>query len=270
MNAPAAKPAARAGEPPVPEIDSFRGQHLDLAERKIATELGRANVTVDHSESPLAWLARRRGRNGRPLIEPHQLQARERLRADFTRAHMMPRTTSNWASPIASGRRGAGGERAAAFTETILAARQRVHHALDAAGPEFGELLLDVCYFLKKSRRYRTRTRLAFALGQGRAATRARPAGAPLRLCDAGEGTGACGNTNVAGGRGGVQCRLGRDCRPLTGPKPRRPIRPPNAASPIVRLRRAHCLPRSRRSRIAVTGKAGRVRRISSPRRCGV
>ena len=149
MNAPAAKPAARAGEPPVPEIDSFRGQHLDLAERKIATELGRANVTVDHSESPLAWLARRRGRNGRPLIEPHQLQARERLRADFTRAHMMPRTTSNWASPIASGRRGAGGERAAAFTETILAARQRVHHALDAAGPEFGELLLDVCYFLK-------------------------------------------------------------------------------------------------------------------------
>jgi Domain of unknown function (DUF6456)/Bacterial dnaA protein helix-turn-helix len=111
------KPAVRAGEPPVPEIDNFRGQHLNLAERQIATELGRANVTVDYSESPLAWLARRRGRNGRALIEPHQLQAGERLRADFTRAHMMPRTTSNWASPISSGRRGAGGELLAGMGE---------------------------------------------------------------------------------------------------------------------------------------------------------
>ena len=31
----------------------------------------------------------------------------------------------------------------------MIAARQRVHQALDAAGPEFGGLLLDVCCFLK-------------------------------------------------------------------------------------------------------------------------
>jgi hypothetical protein len=140
------KSESRAGEPPTPAIDCYRGQHLDLAERQIATELGRTNVTVDESESLLAWLARRRGRNGRALIEPHQFQAGERLRADFTCAHIMPRTTSNWSSPISSGRRGAGGERAAAFTETMIAARQRVHQALDAAGPEFGGLLLDVCF----------------------------------------------------------------------------------------------------------------------------
>jgi hypothetical protein len=118
-----------------------------LAERQIATEHGCVQVTVDDSESPLAWLARRRGRNGRALIEPHQFQAGERLRADFTCAHMMPRTTSNWASPIASGRR--GGERASGFTEAMIAARQRVRQAIDAAGPEFGGLLLDVCCFLK-------------------------------------------------------------------------------------------------------------------------
>jgi hypothetical protein len=141
------KSANRVPEPPAPAIDCYRGQHLELAERQIATELGRANVTVNDAESPLAWLARRRGRNGRPLIEPHQFQAGERLRADFTRAHMMPRTTSNWSSPISSGRR--GGERAAGFTETMIAARQRVHQALDAAGPEFSGLLLDVCCFLK-------------------------------------------------------------------------------------------------------------------------
>jgi hypothetical protein len=141
------KPSPRPGEPQRPAIDSFRSQHLALADRQIATEHGRVQVTVDDSESPLAWLARRRGRNGRALIEPHQFQAGERLRADFTRAHMMPRTTSNWASPIASGR--GGGERASSFTESMIAARQRVRQALDAAGPEFGGLLLDVCCFLK-------------------------------------------------------------------------------------------------------------------------
>jgi hypothetical protein len=140
--------ASRPGERQRPTIDGYRAQHLALAERQMATERGCAQVTVDESESPLAWLARRRGRNGRSLIEPHQLQAGERLRSDFTRAHLMPRTTSNWASPIASGRRGAG-EGAAAATDAMIAARQRVNGALDAVGPEFGGLLLDVCCFLK-------------------------------------------------------------------------------------------------------------------------
>jgi hypothetical protein len=143
------KSAGRASEAPQPTIDAFLGQHLELAQRQIATEFGRASVTVNESESPLAWLARRRGRNGRALIEPQQLQAGERLRGDFTRAHLMPRTISNWASPISSGRRGAGGEHSADFTETMIAARQRVHQALDAVGPEFAGLLLDVCCFLK-------------------------------------------------------------------------------------------------------------------------
>jgi hypothetical protein len=104
-------------------------------------------VLVDQQESPLAWLARRRGRDGKALIGPHQLQAGERLRADFTMAHLMPRTTSNWDSPLGSGRRNGAGE--GTPTDTMIAARQRVHHALDAVGPEFAGLLLDVCCFLK-------------------------------------------------------------------------------------------------------------------------
>ena len=99
-------------------------------------------------ESPRAWLARRRGRDGHALIAPQQLQAGERLRAEFTCANLMPRTTSNRASPIASGRRGAE-EGAAVATEPMVAARQRVHQALDAVGPEFSGILLDVCCFLK-------------------------------------------------------------------------------------------------------------------------
>jgi len=133
--------------PPRPEIGVFRARHLALAEREIVSETGRTAVTVDDAESPLIWLARRRGRDGRALIEPHQLQAGERLRADFTQAHLMPRTTASWSSPMSSGRR--GGERVAAATDAMVAARQRVHQALDSVGPEFAGLLLDICCFLK-------------------------------------------------------------------------------------------------------------------------
>lgn len=131
-----------------PAIDHHRAQHMALAQREIVTEIGRASVTVDEAESPLVWLARRRGRDGRALIAPHQLQAGERLRADFTRAHLMPRITADWSGPMASHR--GGGERAASVTETIVAARQRVHRALDAVGSEMAGLLLDVCCFLKR------------------------------------------------------------------------------------------------------------------------
>ena len=139
---PAAGPylAERAG------VERFRAQHLDLAERVIETETGPAGVTVDQAESPLVWLARRKGRDGRPLIEPVQLQAGERLRAEFTHAQLMPRITANWSAAVARGRRGASPPSAA---DTVIAARQRVRHALEAVGPEFAGLLLDVCCFLK-------------------------------------------------------------------------------------------------------------------------
>jgi len=132
-----------------PIVDRFRAQHLVLAQRQIVAEDGRTNVVIDETESPLCWLAGRRGRDGRALIEAHQLEAGERLRADFTRANLMPRITSDWSNPSSGGRRAQGGQRADLLTNTIIASRQRVHHALDAVGPEFAGLLVDVCCFLK-------------------------------------------------------------------------------------------------------------------------
>lgn len=137
---------AAAAEPKA-DIDAFRAQHLTLAERVIETGHGAQTVLVDDGESPLAWLARRRGRDGRSLVAPHQLLAGERLRADFTRAHMMPRTTSNWSVPLSPDRSDGGGR--THFTDAMIASRQRVDHALDAVGPEFSGVLLDLCCFLK-------------------------------------------------------------------------------------------------------------------------
>jgi len=137
--------ARRASARGMAAIDPFRAQHLDLAEHVVDKATGTA--TIDEAESPLAWLARRKGRDGRVLIEPVQLQAGERLRAEFTRAQLMPRTTSNWSATVADGPRGAG--LSATFTDAVISARQRVRQALDAIGPEFAGLLLDVCCFLK-------------------------------------------------------------------------------------------------------------------------
>jgi hypothetical protein len=129
-------------------IDPQRARHLALARRLIAAPSGDAAVvTVDEGESPLSWLARRKGRDGAALIEPVQLQAGERLRADFTRAHLMPRITANWSASVAERRRAAS---PVTYTETVIAARQRVRRALDALGPEFAGLLVDVCCFLKR------------------------------------------------------------------------------------------------------------------------
>lgn len=129
---------ARAGH------DPFVGQHLALSAHQLATPLGKVDVTMDESESPLVWLAKHTGRDGRAMISPVQLMAGERLRADFTRAQMMPRTTSNWAAPVA-----VDGGAVLHPTDAMVAARQRVNLALAAVGPEFAGLLIDVCCFIK-------------------------------------------------------------------------------------------------------------------------
>lgn len=134
--------------PQVPDIDPYRASHLDLSLRAVATETGVVEALVDHSESPLAWFARRKGRDGRPMIDPAQFLAGERLRADFTRAQMTPRVTSSWEAPTSRGS-GGGGRGAGEMTDLIVAARQRVAKAMAACGPEFAGLLMDVCCFLR-------------------------------------------------------------------------------------------------------------------------
>ena len=126
-------------------VDPFLAQHSDISRRRV--DFAGPLVAVNDSESPVTWLARRRDRQGRPLIEPWQESAAERLRRDVEIAQIMPRITSSWATPVSGSRR--AGESALDITDMALAARQRVEHALDAVGHDVAGLLLDVCAFLK-------------------------------------------------------------------------------------------------------------------------
>ena len=157
------------------EIDPFRAQHLSVVRDRVETPDGPVDVAIDETESPLAWLARRKGRDGKPLIEPVQFLAGERLRADFTRANLTPSVTSSWDASRAEGRRGQSG--GGTFTDAVVAAREQVNLALNAVGPEFGGVLLDVCCFLKgledveRERRWPTRSaKVVLQLGLDRLA----------------------------------------------------------------------------------------------------
>ena len=128
-----------------PGVDPWLNQHRPI--QRMRARAGEAAPAIDAAESPIAWLATRKGRDGRPMIEPAELAAGERLRRDLTLAQMSPRVTASW-SPVAQTRDASGGS-AQHFSEAVLAARQRVADALDAVGSDFSGLLLDVCGFLK-------------------------------------------------------------------------------------------------------------------------
>lgn len=91
-------------------------------------------VTVNVAESPIAWLA------ARGHLTQAQLDAGERLRADYERAGLAARVTMRWdAAPPAKSR---GGARAADASLARIDAHRRFHAALEAAGPG----LADICW----------------------------------------------------------------------------------------------------------------------------
>ncbi len=86
------------------DVGPYRAQHGDLVMR--ALEPGARPVAVDEAESPLGWLARRKGRDGAPLLNSAQVEAGERFRRDVEIAQIRQRVTSDWSGAAGSGRRG--------------------------------------------------------------------------------------------------------------------------------------------------------------------
>lgn len=136
--------------------DALRRHRLQrTAERAAATPqaasppLRSATPSINPKESPLGWLASRRDGNGRPLLSQWEVEAGERLRADLERARLTPRITMSWSGIPMSGNRAAGPAGSLEFTDSTIAARTRVTKALNAVGPEFIDILIDVCGHLR-------------------------------------------------------------------------------------------------------------------------
>lgn len=108
-----------------------------------------AQPAMDERESPLLWLYRRPGRDGRAQISDEEFAAGERFRADITLAQMLPRTTMNWDAALTPEQHGPGSRDVGSASDGSLAARQRVRLACDKLGPELSGLVIDVCGFLK-------------------------------------------------------------------------------------------------------------------------
>lgn len=122
-----------------------KDHELDLV--SVETGSGPALAIANLSESPLAQLARRKGRDGKPFLCDREFRAGERLRSDYTRGQIMPRLGANWGASVSSGRRTGGG--AVELSDAALSARQRVDNAIAAVGPELSGVLVDICCFLK-------------------------------------------------------------------------------------------------------------------------
>jgi hypothetical protein len=127
--------------------DAFQRQHGEVVRTRVA-DLDQ-DVVVNQDESPIAALARRPGKDGRPWLSLDLVAAAERLRRDFEIGRLQPRVTANWSASVNSGRRTGDMGGIADLTDMALAARRRVDRALEAVGFELAGLLVDVCCFLK-------------------------------------------------------------------------------------------------------------------------
>ena len=92
------------------------------------------SVTVNLAESPLGWLYSRR------LVTQRQFDAGERLRTDWERAQLAPRTTMAWDAAPVSGRRGGSGTDLD-LSGSQIDSKRRFHSAIDAAGPGLSDIL---------------------------------------------------------------------------------------------------------------------------------
>ncbi len=123
---------------------AFAGQHADWEGGRTGDGAGlRRNM----AESPVALLARRRGKDGAPFLAPGQVAAAERLREDFEVAQMGPRVAQNWDRFLTGGERGSHAGRGPA--EGPSGARDRVAAALRDLGPGLGDVALRCCCFLE-------------------------------------------------------------------------------------------------------------------------
>jgi hypothetical protein len=108
---------------------------------------GAAGPVIDDFESPLLRLAAARNADGTPYLDDALIAAGERMRRDFEASGLSQRVTVVYGEAAGSGGRHwqSSDNATARLTDAALAARQRLHAALDDVGPELSGILYDVC-----------------------------------------------------------------------------------------------------------------------------
>ena len=108
------------------------------------------NALPDHfkpSESPLLRLFQLKAGALKSYIDAPQFAAGEKLRGDYERAHMGQRVVSAYSPSTGSGGRHwqMSDNAVEKMNDATLAARQRLHNAFAAVGPELSGILYQVC-----------------------------------------------------------------------------------------------------------------------------
>ena len=126
----------------------FSDQHRVWGEKAVSEDGQRRAVRYNVAESPLAVLARRKDKNGKPFLSDDLVAAGERLREDFELAQMGPRVSQNWERFLTGGTRG-GFANDSGVGDGPTGARDRVSEALRDLGPGLGDVVLRCCCYLE-------------------------------------------------------------------------------------------------------------------------
>ncbi len=129
----------------------FLAQHREMGERLFADALtGEPEaLSVNIGESPIGWLARRKGPDGHPFLTPEEVDAAEKLRSDFEAAQIGPSVAQDWRKFLTPGDRLSGSPRPSGPAEGPSLARERVTRALAVLGPGLSDVALRTCCFLE-------------------------------------------------------------------------------------------------------------------------
>ncbi len=126
----------------------FSRQHQADGEREITEEGVRRKIQVNLGETPIGWLAKRKGSDGAAFLSDDEVAAGEKLREDFELAQIGPKVAQDWRRFLTPATQ-PGVTRLSGPAEGPMGARNRVSAALEALGPGLNDAAMRACCFLE-------------------------------------------------------------------------------------------------------------------------
>ena len=123
--------------------NAFAHQHIEWGTRVIhGDNFGETTShRVNHAESPITLLARRKNKDGSAFLKSELVSAGERLREDFELAQMGPQTTQNWAKFLTGPTQSSNFEPGNGSSTAL----KRFRNAMSALGPDLSDIALYCC-----------------------------------------------------------------------------------------------------------------------------